>query len=220
MRRLALAAALIAVLALPGGASARVMELGKIENAKKPSCPSSCQAIGRVTGYQGRSGDKRNPFVIKRAGYVVAFTVRLGNPDRRQRAYFADLYGGPSKVRIAVLRRGRTRATRRIHRLVRQSPAFRVGPYFGSAPTFVLPRPLRVRRTHRIALTVPTWAPVLAVGLGRDYWWRGSRRSGTCDNVTQRAHHRRKNRRLYGCDYRTARLTYTVTYVPDPRRTR
>jgi hypothetical protein len=220
MRRAGLLVGLLALaLVLPGTASARVIELGKIDNAKRPSCPASCQAIGHVTGYQGRSGALRNPFVIKRAGYIVAFTVRLGSPDSRQRAFFNDLYGGPPRVRLAILRRGRTLATRRIHRLVRHSPSFRVGPYFGSTPTFVLQNPLRVRRTHRVALTVPTWAPVLSHGLPSTFWWRASRRRGTCDNVSQVAHHRRRNRRLYQCDYFTARLTYSATYVPDPRRT-
>ena len=34
--------------------------------------------------------------------------------------------------------------------------------YFGSSPTFVLDRPLAVKKTNWIAITVPTWAPMFA----------------------------------------------------------
>ncbi len=70
-------------------------------------------------------------------------------------------------MRISVLRAGRTRKTRLTHRLLRQSGRVRVDRYFGSSPTFVFGRPLRVSRGNRIALTVPTWTPSLALGLGR-----------------------------------------------------
>jgi hypothetical protein len=69
-------------------------------------------------------------------------------------------------------------------------------------------------------LTVPTWTPSLALGLGRGNWWRSSRRKGSCSNVSQRAQQQSVGGiRNYGCTYFTARLTYSVTYVPDPRRT-
>jgi hypothetical protein len=212
-------------LALAPSASARVIELGEgATPAGKPSCPAQgstdCQAVGRVTGYMGRSGDKTNPFIIPRAGRIVAFTIALGNPSARERSFFNDLYGGPPQVRISVLRAGRTRRTRLSHRLLRQSGRVRVDRYFGSSPTFVFGRPLRVSRGNRIALTVPTWTPSLALGLGRSNWWRSSRKRGSCSNVSQRAQQQFVNGlRNYGCTYFTARLTYTVTYVPDPRRT-
>ena len=45
-----------------------------------------------------------------------------------------------------------------------QSDVFEVEHYFGSSPTFVLDEPLRVKKDN-IALTVPTWAPLLAADL-------------------------------------------------------
>jgi hypothetical protein len=67
---------------------------------------------------------------------------------------------------------------------------------------------------------VPYWTPSLALGLGRANWWRSSRRKGSCSNVSQRAQQQSVNgTRNYGCTYFTARLTYSVTYVPAPRRT-
>jgi hypothetical protein len=211
-------------LALAPSASARVIELGEgATPAAKPSCPaqgaSECQAVGRVSGYMGRSGEKTNPFVIPRAGRLVAFTIALGKPSAKERSFFNDLYGGPPQVRISVLRAGKGRS-RLTHRLLRQSSRVRVDRYFGSSPTFVFGRPLRVSRGNRVALTVPTWTPSLALGLGRSNWWRSSRRKGSCSNVSQRAQQQSVGGiRNYGCTYFTARLTYSVTYVPDPRRT-
>ena len=167
----------------------------------------------------GRSGDKTNPFVIPRAGRIVAFTIALGKPSSSEKAFFDDLYGGPPQVRISVLRAGRTRKTRLTHRLLSQSGRVRVDRYFGSSPTFVFGRPLRVSRGNRIALTVPPGLRRWRSAWGGD-WWRSSRRKGSCSNVSQRAQQQSVGGlRNYGCTYFTARLTYSVTYVPDPRRT-
>jgi hypothetical protein len=221
MKRALLTGTVLAALALPQAASAKVVELGSDIPRATVSCPANCQAIGRVTGYQGRGGPKRNPFLIPRAGKIVAFTIRLGNPDATQERFFQDLYGGPPQVRLAILRKGERRATRNNHRLLAQSPAFRLDAYFGTAPTFVLDKPLRVSRKNIVAITVPTWAPAFAVGLARDHWWRSSRQAKRCENVRQAAHQTRlMSVKAFGCTYFTARLYYTATYVPDNRATR
>jgi hypothetical protein len=221
MKRALLTGTVLAALALPQAASAKVVELGSGIPRATVSCPANCQAIGRVTGYQGRGGSQRSPFLIPRAGKIVAFTIRLGNPDATQERFFQDLYGGPPQVRLAILRKGERRSTRTNHRLLAQSPAFRLDAYFGTAPTFVLDKPLRVARKNIVAITVPTWAPAFAVGLGRDHWWRSSRRAKRCENVRQAAHQTRlMSVKAFGCTYFTARLYYTATYVPDNRTTR
>lgn len=221
MKRVLITGTVLAALALPQAASAKVVELGSKIPRATVSCPANCQAIGRVTGYQGRGGAVRNPFVIPRAGKIVAFTIRLGQPDATQERFFEDLYGGPPQVRLSILRKGDKRRTRNDHRLLAQSPAFRVDSYFGTAPTFVLNKPLRVRAKNIVAITVPTWAPAFAVGLQRDHWWRSSRTKGRCENVRQTAHQTRlMSVKVFGCTYFTARLYYTATYVPDNRATR
>ncbi len=220
MRRLLTIGAAALAVAMPQAASAKVVELGgKIPRAQV-SCPANCQAIGRVTGYQGRAGAVRNPFVIPRAGRIVAFTIRLGQPDANQQQFFQDLYGGPPQVRLSILRQGASRRKRLEHRLLAQTKAFRVDSFFGGAPTFVLDEPLRVTRKTIAAITVPTWVPAFAVGLPRDHWWRSSRQRRRCDNVSQRAHQTRlMSVKVFGCTYFTARLYYTVTYIPDNRPT-
>lgn len=221
MKRSLLIGVAAAVLLLPPAASAKLVELGSKIPRAQVSCPVNCQAVGRVTGYQGRGAEVREPFVIRRAGRIVAFTIRLGTPDANQQRFFEDLYGGPSQVRLSILRRGERRRTRRDHRLVAQSPAFRLDEFFGTAPTFVLDEPIRVTRKSIVAITVPTWAPAFAVGLKRDHWWRSSRQARRCDNVSQRAQQvTLMSVTVFGCTYFTARLYYTVTYVPDNRPTR
>ena len=154
-----------AALALAPGASARIVELGATATPANPSCPADpCVAVVRVTGYQGRAADgPKNPYYIRRNGYIVAFTLNLSAPSAEQVTFFNDNYGSPAQVQLSVLRKGDTRKTRLQHRLVQQSEPFEVDEYFGSSPTFVLPEPLRVREGNWIAVTVPTWAPMLAI---------------------------------------------------------
>jgi hypothetical protein len=217
MRRLLVVAIAVAVLALAATASARVIELGSKAPPANPECPSRCEVLARLTGYQGRKGPLRNPFVIPRSGYIVAFTIKLARPSTDQIEFFNNSYGA-SRARLTVLRRDKRRRFRSLHRVIRQSRTHRLRPFFGSTVTFVITRPLRVRPGYRVALTVPTWAPALATGLGRTHWWRASRRRGTCGNVTQRRAHQRVGSLLrYSCDYFRARVTYTATYIPDPR---
>ena len=215
----------LAALALPGGASARVIELGAGSSQPAASkCPDfPCQAIYQVTGYQGRSGDLANPFIIKQNGYLVAFSVALPRMAENQVADFTSRFGGPPSVRLAILRRGDTRKTRLNHRLARQSPVVEVEDYLGSTPSFVLKDPLRVRKDNIVAITVPTWLPALAIDLGTGNWWRSSRPTGKCGTDTElsppSAHEDIGDILRYGCTYKRARLLYTATLVTDPKRT-
>ena len=213
--------AVLALLAVAPAAQARVVELGADATPEAgASCPQDCQGIGRVSGYMGRAGGRSDPYMIRRDGKIVAFTITLGKPDEEQTEFFTNLYGGPPQVRLSIVRKGKTRKTRLTHRLLRQSDLFRVDRYFGSSPTFALDEPLDVERGNIVALTVPTWAPAFGVNLPRSNWWRSSRRRGACDDVSQRAAQQfQGGLRNYGCTYFRARLLYTATYIPDPRET-
>jgi hypothetical protein len=224
MKRLALLIGVLGLLALPQAASARVVELGDNAGPAKSNCPNDpCEAIGRVTGYQGRSGTVSNPFRIPRSGKIVAFTISLAKVTSTQLDYFTGLYGSPPSVRLTILRKGKTRKTRLSHRLIRQSKVYDVQHYLGSTPSFALDTPLVVKRGYIVALTIPTWIPAFAgagSGLSSKNWWRSSRRKGDCRNATQRAAQQHLGgKRTYGCTYHKARLLYTATYVTDPRPT-
>ena len=215
---------LTATLAFAPGASARIVELGATADAATPSCPADpCAAVVRVTGYQGRSaGGPKNPYFIRRDGYIVAFTVALGAPNATQANHFNTTYGSPAQVQLSVLRKGTTQKSRLEHRLVQQTEPFPVDSYFGSSPTFVLPEPLRVKEGNWIAITVPTWAPTLAINLTKSDWWRSSRAKGSCEpprSLRQFAMEDLRQVSVFGCTYSSARLLYSVTYIPDNRPT-
>jgi hypothetical protein len=223
-RTLLVISVLAAAPALSPPASARIVELGAVAEDANPSCPADpCEAAVRVTALQGSmAGGRKNPYYIRRDGYIVAFTVRLAQPTAEQIDFFNDNFGSPAQVRLAVLRRGDTRRTRLNYRLVAQSELFEVDRYLGSSPTFVLTEPLRVRKTNWIAISVPTWAPLFANNLGRDDWWRSSRAKGSCDpprSLRQFALDALREVNVFGCTYSGARLLYTATYVPDPKPT-
>jgi hypothetical protein len=233
MKRLLTTAACLTVLAVPAGAQAKVRELGAEPPGAKVGCPETCQAITRTTGYQTSSGSIKNPYYVRRDGYIVAWTITLGEPSAEQISYFQDsaagsLGLGPPSARISVVRKGTRKKNRLMHRLLAASPIERLDRYYGSSPSFVLEKPLRVERGSIVALTVPSWAPAFAVGLGRDFAWFSSRHktprpddSGSrCGDVSQDAAQEAiGGLRRYECRYRTARLLYSATFVPDPRPT-
>jgi hypothetical protein len=224
MRTLLIALTCAAGLALPQSASARIVELGAQAQPANPSCPADpCEAAVRVTGIQGRAaGGPKNPYYIRRSGWLVAFTVTLAQPTAEQIDFFSDNFGSPAQVQLSVLRRGDTRRTRLDYRLLAQSESFSLDEYFGSSPTFVLEEPLRVRRGYWVGITVGTWAPMFANNLPRANWWRSSRAKTSCDpprSLDQFAMEDVAEVSVFGCTYHGARLLYTVTYIPDNRPT-
>lgn len=207
-----------AMLALPATSGAQLIEIGKEGADPVPSCPATpCVAISRTTGYQAKVGARRGLMTVPQNGRLVAWSITLSRPGQRQIAYFNDLTGGEASAQLTILRPGsRLRA-----RAIAQSPVQRLAPYFGSTVQFPLVRSIRVRRNQVIALTVPTWAPALAAGLGGDTSWRASRPRGSCDdNRSQTALTTLNQLAQFFCLYRTARLAYTATIVTDPQRPR
>src|SRR3954470_14964743 len=216
VRRIIPALAALIALAAAAPASAEVKELGG-SAFPAASCPTDCQAIGQVTGYQVQIGSAKNPMQISKPGKIVAFTISLGKPDKEQTQFFNNLFGTEPEARLSILKLGhrKRRAT-----LVAQSEIFKLAPYFGSTPTFALAKPIAVGPRNVVALTVPTWAPAFAVNLGSDQAWRSSRSSENCNDVQQPAAQQTlKSTRSYSCFYRTARLLYSASYIPNPTPT-
>jgi hypothetical protein len=199
------------------------IELGSTTQRPAVSCPANCQAIGQVTGFEVQQGTVNNPFQPRRRGKVVAFSITLGKPKASDAAFFSKLFGTPPQAQIVVLKPvpvTRTQRKRNQYSVTGISPTYDLTPYFGSTPTFALPRPLTVKPGYVIGLTVPTWAPAFSVNLANDEAWRSSRNPAHCDDVQQKAAQvLRGQTATYGCVYRTARLMYTVTFIPDPRIT-
>ena len=217
MKRLVAILTIIGALVVAGIALGdHPIEFGQTSQPPAVSCPANCQAVGQVTGFEVQQGTAKNPFTRKRRGKVVAFSVTLGKPKTSDINFFNKLFGSPPQAQLAVLKPG----TKNRYRVTGISPPFDLSKYFGSTPTFALPRPLTVKPGYVVALTVPTWAPAFAVNLGNDEAWRSSRDPQHCDDVQQKAAQvTRGQLASYQCLYRTARLMYTATFIPDPRVT-
>ncbi len=226
MKRYLIPILALLALAVPSGAHAKVIELGGGGTPSAASnCPDDpCVAAYQVTAYQGRSGDLKNPFVVPRVGKIVAFTVSLGALTPTQITFFDGRFGEDPQVRLSILRRSERKGKRRNHRLMAQSKVYDVSAFLGSSPTFALDKPIRVGKGARVAITVPTWAPLLdTVDLPRSNWWRSSRQDDECGKADQlsppSAHQDVGEIVDYGCTYFNSRLLYSATYVPDPRPT-
>jgi hypothetical protein len=196
--------------------------LGKTKRTPNPSCPRTpCEAVGSVTGFQVTGDRQRGLFKARESGQLVAWAISLSKPNSEQREFFSDFYSSPDfgsrpTARIAVLKRGDGRR----YTLKRQSPVVELSSALGSRQVFTLSDPLRISRGEVLALTIPTWAPAFAVGLkGKANVWRASRGKRKCEGTRNIKNgdpiQKTGSDRVFGCDYRTARLLYWGYYVPS-----
>ncbi len=231
---LAVFAAVLAIAIGTGraGAAPRVVVLGAAAPAT-PSCPTSCQAVGKTTGFQTAITGRRNPFVVPFRGRIVAWSIKTGAPSTRPNPnnnnqsdmdFFTKTFGGPPRARIAVLKpiMKSIKAGKPIYKLKSQSPVEDLSQYLGQTTTFTLDTPLRVKPNNVVALTVPTWAPAFAIGQSANTRWQASRQKGKCNNTSDilagTPHDAVGTQRAYGCTYTTARLLYSATVVADPNQ--
>ena len=102
--------AALGALALLGAAvpaQAKIIEIGQTTDTAAPSCPRTCNAISRTTGYQAKVGPKRGLFIVPQDGRIVAWTIQLSKPGPSQIKFFQDNlggeaeYGAPNTARFA-----------------------------------------------------------------------------------------------------------------------
>ncbi|HKG02806.1 MAG TPA: hypothetical protein VKB03_06465 [Conexibacter sp.] len=216
MKRIPLGVALAVCLlgAAASTASAKTYELGASTDGASVSCPDNCFVVTRTTALQVRTGTLRYPTTVPKSGRIVAFTLQLGSLSDRQIHFFNSTYGGTSRVQLAVLREQARPA--RSYEVVATTGVFKVQPFFGTTVQFPLKTTLAARKGDIVALTVPTWAPVLAVNLPKENGWRASRADSCTDLLTQTAQMTLGNATQYKCLYQTARVTYTSTLITTP----
>jgi hypothetical protein len=221
MRRIHLAviATLALALILPAAAPATLAEVGVIGEttpASTPSCPATpCLAVSRTTGFQVKVATARNLESAPRAGTIVAWTITLGKPNATQIKFFNANEGGPSEAGIAILRAQKT--PNLTYKLIAQSPTVKLEPYFGKTAQFALETTIPVKKGDVVALTVPSWAPALALGFGNDTSWRASRQKAGCTSTSSQTTQTTVASAVqYYCLYQTARLTYSATLVSTP----
>jgi hypothetical protein len=216
MKRIPLGVALAVCLlgAAASTASAKTYELGAANDAASVSCPDNCFVVTRTTALQVRTGALRYPTTVPKSGRIVAFTLQLGSLSDRQIHFFNSTYGGTSRVQLTVLRE--QARPKRSYEVVATTGLFKIQPFFGTTVQFPLKTTLAAAKGDIVALTVPTWAPVLAVNLPQENGWRASRAYSCTDLLTQTAQMTLGSSTQYKCLYQTARVTYTATLISTP----
>ena len=205
--------ALAATLAAPAVASAKVSELGAIPEGVRGACPENCQAVSRTTGYQAKVGPDRTLYQAPADGRIVAWTIALGKPGPKQTAFFTERLGGESQAAVVVLSPGK----KLVRQVVAKAPLQRLTDYFGQTVQFPLEQTLPIKQGQYVGLSVPSWAPALQVGLASDTSWRASRAAEGCgDTATQSALVGSRASVAFACLFKTARLTYSATFIPSP----
>ena len=96
-------------------------------------------------------------------GKIVAWTITLGSPGKAQIKLLQRQLRRRSTAGISVLKPGK----KLFGTVNGHSPLQRLQPYFGTTVQFPLDRSLTVRKGYLVALTVPSWAPALALGHGQ-----------------------------------------------------
>jgi hypothetical protein len=191
-----------------------------------PTCPTSaCNIVlTRSTGLETIRDGVSYPTTVKYAGTVVAFTVglaKLSNNATTAHNEIARLnanYGGVAQAGITILKPGPSPNRARFWSVVAESPIFHLQPYLGYNVEFPLVTQIPVLPGEVIALTVPTWAPVLSYNLSTtQFAYRQSRKTNCANpgafNNAQLTIGQGTN---YVCDYAGTRVEYNATEITTP----
>ncbi len=215
---------------LTATADAAIVELGGTTTPLvAPACPkgvapSQCTIIlTRSTALETIRDNIAYPSTVKQAGRLVAFSVGLSalstNPTTAQNdvKFLDHTYGGDAQVEITVLKLVGAKNLRR-WQVVAASPVVDVQPYLGQVAQFSLTTSIPVVRGETIALTTPTWAPVLSIDLSTDHFAYRQSRSRNCNNPpsTSQAQVTVGQNTRYVCDYPGTRVEYSATEITDP----
>jgi hypothetical protein len=229
-RSLPVAIACIAGAAAPAAVSAQTVELGLTKSPiVAPSCPATVAPVNctiiltRSTALETIRDGINYPTTATAPGYIVAFTVGLSGLStdpttaRKEVANLDHAYGGTSQGAVAVLK------PIGAHKLFQWqlqavSPVVHLQPYFGTVTQFPLATPLPITAGETVALSVPTWAPVLSIGLAtKSFAYRQSRKSN-CGNpaAINQAMFTLQVTSVFGCDYTGTRAEYSATEITAP----
>jgi hypothetical protein len=214
----------------PASASAKILELGQTSTPLiAPVCPpgvtaANCKIVlTEVTALETIRDGVSYPTKATKAGQIVAFTVGLSRLDpnaatAKSDVHFLDsTYLGTTQLAITVLRPvGKAKFFR--WAVVAESPIYHVQPYLGDVVQFPLATSLPIKPGYAVALTVPTWAPVLSFNLNPKKFAYRQSRSANCSNpaAIDQAQLLIGASTRYGCDYPGTRVEYTATEITNP----
>jgi hypothetical protein len=233
MKRSSLAGVLtiLTAAALPAAASAQEIELGQTAGAPlvAPVCPANVSqadctiVLPQVTALETIRDGAAYPTKVKKPGEVVAFTLGLSALSTSAKTASSDIsylnskYGGVAEAELTVLRPVGV-ANKRVWAVAASSPVYPLASYLGQVAQFPLAQSLPVVPGEVIALTVPTWAPVLSFDLApKSYAYRQSRKANcTQSPASLQAQLSIGASASYQCDYAGTRVEYTATEITSP----
>jgi hypothetical protein len=214
----------------PASAEAQIVDLGATRSPLvAPVCPptvsaSNCTIIlTQVTAVATIRDGVSYPSTVTKAGKIVAFSLGLSRLDKnlttaKKDVHFLDTtYGGTAQAGITILKRVGKKSQFRWS-VVAQSPVYHLQPYLGTVVQFPLDTSIAVTPGEVVALTVPTWAPVLSFNMPvRKFAYRQSR-AANCNRPASanQAQTTIGASTRYGCDYPGTRVEYSATEVTSP----
>lgn len=217
------ACAAIVACAAPASSSAALVEVGATSKAvTAPVCPvgvskANCTIIlTKTTAVPSLVNNVYYPTTVKVPGRIVAFTVGLaGALSKKDISGLNTSFGGVSQLGITVLKRKGKSFKFTVSQV---GQVFKVQSYFGRVVQIPLTTTLGVQKGDVVALTVPTWAPVLAINLKPTaaYRYRTSRSKNCKSFSVQTAQTKVRQSANYSCFYDGTRVEFTATEVTDP----
>jgi hypothetical protein len=186
---------------------------------------SNCTIIlTRVTALETLRDGVAYPTRVHKAGRITSFTVGLSQLSSNQSTqssyiqYLNSTYGGPARVGITVLRQGPWKRGQWRWTVVANSPMYLVQPYLGSVVQIPLTSTIAVKKGEAIAITTPTWAPILSIDVdSKKFAYRQSRvyncAKPPSSNQAQLTAGTVTN---YACNYPGTRLEYSATEALYP----
>lgn len=214
---LLIAAAILGAFSAP--ASASISEIAALGD-NKPGCPGfeplDCRIVlARQTAFQVKVGSTKSITTAPSDGHIVAWTLPLAGVSASNVTKGNSNYGGAPQASLVIL----APLGKSTFKVVQKGPMVDVTKYLGTTPTFALPKALPIKKGQVIGLTVPTWAPVIQLGLTSDTSWRSSRpmkEAVAGDFSKQRALVGAATQAPFTALFQRARLTYSATFVPTP----
>jgi hypothetical protein len=248
MKRFLLAPGALILLAalVPAPASAQEIQLGATSTPLiAPVCPAgvtqtNCTIVlTQVTALETIRDGIAYPTTVKKAGEIVGFSLGLSSISANKTTlrgiikYLDSTYGPQptcgttptaavcaAQAQLTVLRPVGKKSLRQ-WAVAAQTPAYSLQPYLGQVVQFPLITPLPVVPGETVALTIPTWAPVLSFNLPTaKFAYRQSRKANcTHPAASIQAQLVIGNMARYGCDYAGTRVEYSATEITTPTQT-
>ena len=230
---LAMVGAVALGVALPASAGATTTDIGvSTTPLVAPTCPAGvspaqCTIIlTRATALETIRDNVAYPSTVQQAGRIVAFTVGLSalssnaTTAKNDITFLDKTYGGDPQIQMTVLKSVGAKNLR-TWQVVESTPLVDVQPYLGQVVQFPLTTSLPVVKGWVVALTTPTWAPVLSIDLSTSHFAYRQSRTRNCNSppTTTQAQVTVGQSSRYVCDYPGTRVEYSVTEVTTPTPT-